>query len=52
MNYHTHDFTYKRFFNDCGQRKATHTLSIRINAGSFYRTASIINYKRDKDNVS
>ena len=27
-------------------------LSIRINTGSLYRNVSILNYKRDKDNVS
>ena len=27
-------------------------LSVRINTGSLYRNVSILNYKRDKDNVS
>ena len=49
---HIHDFTYKRFFIDCNQRQPTLTLSVRINTGSLYRNVSIINYKRDKDNVS
>jgi len=49
---HIHDFTYKRFFIDCSQRQPSPPLSIRINMGSLYRSVSIINYKRDKDNVS
>jgi hypothetical protein len=52
INYHTHDFTYERFFIDCSQRQYTLPLSIRINTGSLYRNVSIQNYKRDKDNVS
>ena len=28
------------------------SLSIRVNTGSLYRNVSILNYKRDKDNVS
>jgi len=47
-----HDFTYKRFIIDCSQKQPTLPLSIRINADSLYRNVSIINYKRDKDNVS
>jgi len=47
-----HDFTYKRFFIDCSQKQSTPPLSLRINTGSIYRNVSIINYKRDKDNVS
>jgi len=49
---HIHDFTYKRFLVDCSQRQPTVPLSIRINKGSLYHNVSIINYKRDKDNVS
>jgi len=48
---HIHYFTYKRFFIDCNQRQPTQPLSIRINTGSLHRNVSIINYKRDKDNV-
>ena len=33
-------------------RQPTLPLSIRINTGSLYRNVSILNYKRDKDNVS
>ena len=33
-------------------RQPTLRLSIRINTGSLYRNVSILNYKRDKDNVS
>ena len=33
-------------------RQPTIPLSIRINTGSLYRNVSILNYKRDKDNVS
>ena len=33
-------------------RRPTLPLSIRINTGSLYRNVSILNYKRDKDNVS
>ena len=33
-------------------RQPTLPLSIRINMGSLYRNVSILNYKRDKDNVS
>ena len=36
----------------CSQRQATLPLSIRINTGSLYCNVSILNYKRDKDNVS
>jgi len=49
---HVHDFTYKRFFIDCSQRRPTLPLSIRTSTGSLYRNVSIINYKRDKDNIS
>jgi len=49
---HIHDFMYKRFFIDCSQRQPTVPLSIRINTGSLYHNVSIINCKRDKDNVS
>jgi hypothetical protein len=52
INYHTHDFTYKRFLIDCSQSQPTLPLSIRINTGSLYRSVSTLNYKRDKDNVS
>ena len=33
-------------------RQLTLPLSIRINTGSLYRNISILNYKRDKDNVN
>ena len=33
-------------------RQPTLPLSMRINTGSLYRNVSILNYKRDKDNVS
>ena len=33
-------------------RQPTLPLSIRINTGSLYRNVSVLNYKRDKDNVS
>ena len=33
-------------------RQPTLRLSIRINTGLLYRNVSILNYKRDKDNVS
>ena len=33
-------------------RQPTLPLDIRINTGSLYRNVSILNYKRDKDNVS
>ena len=33
-------------------RQPTLPLRIRINTGSLYRNVSILNYKRDKDNVS
>jgi hypothetical protein len=33
-------------------RDRPNTLSIRINAGSLYRTENIINYKTDKYDVS
>ena len=33
-------------------KQPTLPLSIRINTGSLYRNVSILNYKRDKDNVS
>ena len=33
-------------------RQPTLPLSIRINTGSLYRNVRILNYKRDKDNVS
>ena len=33
-------------------RQPTLPLSIRINTGSLYRNVTILNYKRDKDNVS
>ena len=33
-------------------RQPTLPLSIRINTGSLCRNVSILNYKRDKDNVS
>jgi len=33
-------------------RHPTLPLTIRINMGSLYRNVSILNYKRDKDNVS
>ena len=33
-------------------RQPTLPLSIRINTGSLYRNVSILNYKRDKYNVS
>ena len=36
----------------CSLRQPTLPLSIRINTGSLYRNVSILNYKRDKDNVS
>ena len=49
---HIHDFTYKRFFIECSQRQSTLPLSKRINTGSLYCNIIIINYKRDKDNVS
>ena len=35
-----------------GRWHAGRSLSIRINTGSLYRNVSILNYKRDKDNVS
>ena len=43
-----------RFNNSCLKSPAgqpTLPLSIRINTGSLYRNVSILNYKRDKDNV-
>ena len=40
-----------RFATGC-LRQPTLPLSIRINTGSLYRNVSILNYKRDKDNVS
>ena len=36
----------------CSQRQPNLPLSIRINTGSLYRNVSMLNYKRDKDNVS
>ena len=33
-------------------RQPTLPLSLRINTGSLYRNVSILNYKRDQDNVS
>ena len=36
----------------CCLRQPTLSLSMRINTGSLYRNVSILNYKRDKDNVS
>ena len=37
---------------DLSLRQPTLPLSIRISTGSLYRNVSILNYKRDKDNVS
>ena len=38
---------------ESGLSQTAHSpLSIRINTGSLYRNVSILNYKRDKDNVS
>ena len=37
---------------DLSLRQPTLPLSIRINTGSLYRNVSLLNYKRDKDNVS
>ena len=39
-------------FQKTSLRQPTLPLSIRINTGSLYRIVSILNYKRDKDNVS
>ena len=44
-------FTLGRIFHSC-LRQPTLPLSIRINTGSLYHNVSILNYKRDKDNVS